>query len=490
MPEIYEEDTIDLREYWQALMRRKWIVIIIFIAAVVSAALASQFMTPIYEATTSIMVQDKNASMGQLSFLEGAGVVSKNVNQNYVEVLKSRTLALRAAEMMGRHYDPNSAELAAFRNSIAIQLVSGTDAIRIKVQSPDRNEARDIANTLVEAFIEHNQEVNTEEARSARFFIEDQLKGVEADLRKAEDELRSFKEKEKVVAPSEEGKAILTRLTELEKAKAETTVTMNEAQRQLDEYRKKLKAEQPTTVASTTISNNPLFSQYKVRLADLETQLVITEQQYTSDHPRVAAIKAEIASVRAQMDKEVERIVSSETMAANPNYQTMLGQTIRLEVDIAAQQAKQKALDSQIGQVEKSLTTLPDKEVKLTRLMRNQSVLESVFLLLKNKYEEYKITEAVKASGVQRLDEAITPQSPVKPRKKMNVAIAGFLGLFVGVGMVFMLEFLDTTLKTAEDIERYMELPVLGRIPMVDGNGDKRSGRRRRRRQRMKVFDF
>jgi capsular polysaccharide biosynthesis protein len=103
-----------------------------------------------------------------------------------------------------------------------------------------------------------------------------------------------------------------------------------------------------------------------------------------------------------------------------------------------------------------------------------------MYLLLKNKYEEYRIAEAVKAAGVTVIDRAITPRSPVKPKKKLNVAIGGFLGVFVGLGLVFVLEFLDTTLKSAEDVERWLELPVLGRIPEVDVR-QLRSSRRSRR---------
>ncbi len=142
------------RERRRTLIRRKWTLIVIFAAGVINAVVVSQFMTPIYEATASILVQDKKASISQLGFREGAGMANKNLNQNCVEVLKSRTVALRAAEMMGRHYDPNSKALAAFRSSISIQLLSGTDIIRIKAQSSDPHEARDIANALSIAFSE------------------------------------------------------------------------------------------------------------------------------------------------------------------------------------------------------------------------------------------------------------------------------------------------------------------------------------------------
>jgi capsular polysaccharide biosynthesis protein len=228
MAEYLEEETIDLRELGQAIWRRKWIVIAMFLASVVGAAIASQFMTPIYEAATTVMVQDSGGG-GQLAFLDGMGaVVGKNKNQNYVEILKSRTLAMRTAQALGLDYDVHSSAFAGFRNNITVQLVQGTDAIRIKVQHPDPQQAQLTANTLVDTFMNLNQEVNTEDARSAREFIGEQLKIVEADLRKAEEELRRFKEQEKVVAPSEEARAVLNRLSSLESSKAEAQVALDQ----------------------------------------------------------------------------------------------------------------------------------------------------------------------------------------------------------------------------------------------------------------------
>jgi succinoglycan biosynthesis transport protein ExoP len=483
-PEYFEEDSIDLLEMWHAVLRRKWMIIAIFMAAVIAAGVFSQLVTPIYEATTTVMIQDQSGA-GQFAIFEAFGGAGKNVNQNYIEVLKSRTLAERAMEKLG--YDREVVSLAEFRNSISVQLVTGTDAIRIKVQHTDPQVATDRANAIVAAFMELNQEVNSEEARSARVFIEDQIKAVEKDLEKAEDVLREYKEKEKVFAPSDEAKTVLSRLNELEKAQAEATVELTQIKLKLDELHKRLQEEAPTTITSTTVTNNPMVSQYRTRLFELESQLTAIEAQYNPDYPRIATLKTEIAGVTERLTQEVERIVSSETHAVNPNYQTLASQIVTLEVNQVAEKARQEALSSQIKQVEKDLANLPGKEVELTRLMRNQSVLEEMYMLLRSKHEEYRITEAVQAAGISIVDKAVAPNSPVKPKKKQNVAIAGMLGLMIGVGLTLLIEFLDTTLKTPEDIERYLGIPVVGSIPVFDANGQSKHRRKSHRSRRSPV---
>jgi capsular polysaccharide biosynthesis protein len=103
--------------------------------------------------------------------------------------------------------------------------------------------------------------------------------------------------------------------------------------------------------------------------------------------------------------------------------------------------------------------------------------------MLRSKYEEMRISEAMKVSGIYVVDEAIVPTTPVKPRKLLNTAIAGILGLFVAVGIAFILEHMDTTFKTLEEVERAVSAPILGVIP------DFTSVQRKRKRQGHKPQD-
>ncbi|NMA61587.1 MAG: lipopolysaccharide biosynthesis protein, partial [Firmicutes bacterium] len=82
--------------------------------------------------------------------------------------------------------------------------------------------------------------------------------------------------------------------------------------------------------------------------------------------------------------------------------------------------------------------------------------------------EETRITEVMQTADVQVIDSAILPQRPVKPRIKLTIAIGAVLGMFLGVGIAFLVEFMDTTVKTKEDAEKLLGIPVLGQIPDFD----------------------
>lgn len=461
------DETLDLRELTRALFRRKGIIMLMVIVSVVTAFVASSRMPRIYEASTTILVKDPSGSAERF-FLEGIQGIGRNQISNYVEILRSRTLAKRAAAALGNNWDEHDPEFAAFRRSISIQPVSGTEAIRISVQGEDQVRVSGVANAVANAFIEFSREMNQTEASSARLFIEEQLAVVEAQLRQAELALQRYREEERVLNPTEETRILLGRSTELETRYAETQLAYDEATRRLAEIRRRLEAEDQTLVSSTTISNNPMINTLRGSIFSLEAELAGLRNQYSDEHPQVLSVKAKIAEAERQLSAEVERMVSNETRTFNPIYQSLLVELTTLETESVLYTSRLEALETQMQLAEQRLDGLPEKEVTLARLIRDQSVAEQIYLLLRNTYEEVRITEAMKTADVMVVDPSIVPKNPIKPRVSLNVAIAAFLGLFVGVGLAFVLEFLDTSLKSAEEAEAFLELPVMGRIPLQD----------------------
>lgn len=461
------DETLDLRELVKALLRRKWIIILMVIVSVATAWFASSRMPKIYEAQTTVLVKDPRSS-GEALFLQGLTGLNADKLQNYVELVRSRTVAERAAASLGHDWDVYDSAFAKFRESISVQLVTGTETIRISVQGENPSEASRTANAMAQAFIEFSRDMNRTEATSARVFIEEQLQVVEEQLRGAEEALQLYREEERVLNPSEESRIILQRVTDLETRYAETELAYAETLRRLQEIRTRLSAEDATLVTSTTISNNPMVTTYRSTIFQLETELAGLLNQYTEQHPQVQAVRAKIAEAERQLSTEVERIVSNETRTFNPIYQSLLAELTTLETESVLYESRLQALDVQIGITDGRLEGLPEKELKLARLIRDQSVAEEIYLLLRNRYEEIRITEAMQTADVMVIDPSIVPQRPIKPRRMLNIAIAGFLGIFVGVGLAFTLEFLDTSLKSAEEVESFLELPVMGRIPLTD----------------------
>lgn len=464
-PEVVD-DEIDLREYLGVLWRRRWLIAGVTAVSALAAVLMTRAATPLYEATTTALIRP-NATGVALQQSPAALLLagSRPSLQNYVELLKSRTVMERVARHLYGPYGATPEQVERLRQAISVQPVTNTDTVRISVRLPDPDEARQVANAVVESFAEFNREMNQLEARSALAFIESQLRQVQENLRTAENALLSYKEANRLVEPSQQAKAAVDKLADLEKMRAATQIALRESATRIAQLRAQLEKQVPTLVTSTTIASNPLIQSYKLRLSDVEARISAARQSLAPNHPQLVALEAEAAQLRHLMSQEVERVVSAQTETLNPIYQGLVQELIGLEVDQLAQQARSEAIQRLVAQEEAALLALPARELELARLAREQRVNEELYVMLRTRYEELRIQEASVIADIRTIDPAVRPESPVSPRPLLNLSVAIFLGLFAGVVAAFVLEFMDTSVKSEEELERLAGAPVLGRIP-------------------------
>ncbi len=360
--------------------------------------------------------------------------------------------------------------LSSLEKRLTIQAVQGSDILKVSMQSTDPAEAQEFVNNLTDIFINWNRHYRQEDRRSARLFIEEQLLTVADSLEIAEKKLQSFKEQAGFVSPSQETLARVNQLAELEAKLGDVKIGRTEITERINQARAKLQEQEETLISSTTISDNRFVTEYRARLADLEIALAGAGEKYTARHPSVLALQAEIEDVKGKLTKEVERVIGTETRTINPPlHRELYGSIITQEVELMALQAREAALRSLVAVNEDKLSELPAKELELARLMRDTKVLEELYIMLRTRNEETRIAEAMQTADVQVIDTAVLPLNPIKPRIKLNIAISGgVLGIFLGVGTAFLWEFMDNTIKTKEDVERLLQLPVLGEIPDFD----------------------
>jgi succinoglycan biosynthesis transport protein ExoP len=457
-----EMEEMDLREYWDIIVKKRGIVAIVFIVTVLAVTVYSLLATPIYEAFTTVIVRESGLSM-QSMFLEGVmgGTGTANTAQNYMQIMKSRTILEQVSNILG------SEDLTprALEKAITVQPIQGSDVLKISMESPEPELAQRTVNTLADVFINWNTLYQRDDRRTARLFIEVQLEGAAENLRLAEEELKAYKERERVFSLADETVAKIAQVSQLEANLTETQIAIQEVQERIGQVRASLEREDETLISSTTIAQNTFVTEYRRRLSDLEIRLSSAREKYTDRHPTIISLLAEIEDVKAKLAEEVQRVIGTETMSVNPVHRQLYGNLIDLEVQTMGLHARETALLTLIAEQEKELDLLPTRELELARLMRNAKVMEELYLLLRTRYEEARISEVMQTADVQVIDDAILPENPVKPRVKLNIAIGIVLGLFLGVGLAFLLEFMDNTINDQDDVERWLGLPVLAQIP-------------------------
>ena len=235
------ETTIDLRDIIKVLKKRSKLIISTFFIFVVTAVIVSYMIAPTYEATTALRIkQAKGLANSLLGDITGGGSsATKQQMSTYAEILKSRTVVQQVIDetQKGKEKIPQYDD---FVKTITTQPVKDTEILNVKVQAGSPEEAQYIANELVAAFLERMTALVRSEQSKVREFIGERMESSKKELEKAETELQKYKQTQRIVAPADETRALIDKLSTLDKLDADNRVGMEASRAKLNSSEQQL----------------------------------------------------------------------------------------------------------------------------------------------------------------------------------------------------------------------------------------------------------
>lgn len=511
------EEEISLQDYIRVLRKRKWTIFAVTITAIIIVLIANFFMQPVYKTTTTVLLSKISSPQAIFGSAESSLLFGQaDEIETQIEILKSYSIAKGVAKklphdifkeaqaqnfarkietfrwlinvldilhlknfaasiLLGISDTSNNGEekttseeeaiILQVRKSITVNALKNTNIIEINSENINPQLASIIANGTASVFVEESRSINRSRATEAKRFIEEQLIEKETELKQAEEEKLEYKRQENILYLDEETKINIEQLANFQSQEIEANNQIVENKAQLAEVHRQLGKQAETYISSETITTNPAVRELQSQLTGLEIQLPTLLEKYSKGSPQVSEAEIKIRETKNKISEKVAEIVGSKVSTRNPIYQTLLAQVVTLETTLISLEAKKESLASSVKEYEDRLERLPDKELYLARLERAIKVSESTYIILLEKYQEARINEAMELGDIRVIDEARIPKYPIKPNKKLNLAIGGILGLMLGVMLTFFMEYMDNTIKTTEDVERILDLPILGVIP-------------------------
>ncbi|TKJ44699.1 hypothetical protein CEE34_10855 [Candidatus Aerophobetes bacterium Ae_b3a] len=515
-----------LEDYWRLIWKRKWVVILTVVVVTASAVTFSFLQTPIYEASTTLYLKKAKAGPEQIDIFGGVSLLATETEINtQIEILKSRTvleevarrLSLISTDSTDKKESGKKSELYEYlrnlltpilgkssqeenpeslsekapslRGSILVAPIRNTRLISLTASSDDPGLAQLIANTTAEVFIERDIGSRRRETMAALDFLSRETEKTKENLRQSEETLKEYKEKEGFAELSEKARLMVERLSKLESQHESTRISREELNNRLKEIRSQLEKVSKVWVSSTYISDNPLVQMLRSRLTDLEIRHAQASREFSSDDPQVTYIKAQIEETRKELKRNVETVVAGKTESISPVYTGLYTKLVSYETEVNALQAKEDALGSLAAEYEGEVSKLPQQELTLARLQRDQQVNSDLYAILVTAKNKAEIESASEIGTIEVVDPALKPTGPVKPKKKLNTLLGLIAGLIFGGGLAFFLEYADKTIKTEDEAKGLLNLPILGVIPRPGAGGrygytySQRSSKRKKRKE-------
>jgi len=467
---IKPEDIIEI------VLRRRWFIIIPFCLSMIVGIYLSITLPKIYRAGTLILVQAQRVPTNYVRSVISAGIESR-INTISQQIM-SRTNLEKIIEQFKLYSEPKHEKMymedkiedMRKRVSVNIRSRRGADAFVISYEDTHPERVMSIANTMATYFIDENLKVREAQAIGTSNL----LSNIRTRLEELEEALRVYRKRFMGELP-EQLETNLRILDRLQEQLIEKQQSLRNTKNMLIAFEKQM-AELHNMQNDFSIDSLVEFEAGdSTGLDKLRDQLSVLKTRYTDKHPDVMRIKRMIAELEAPSEEGSDQEISEgseEEVFSGDNYQDLqMAQRDEMTKEIKAIETDISKIQKQTTIHQKRVENTPKREQEILSLKRDYGNIKGTYdSLLKRKLEaEISVNMEKKQKGEQFrvLDPAKLPEKPIKPNMNRLFILVLAAGLAVGCGLVFLLEYFDTSFRRPEDIDSLIGLPVLAIVPSI-----------------------
>lgn len=483
----------DILAYLEVLRKRKWHLLFFLVAVVGLVTFYTLRQTKIYRATATLQIDPQAPRVlgRQVEAVTDLGTGSHWSNQEFYEtqyhILRSHEVAARvtALHSLGSNraflgvpedaevFEPVDDETAAgmLREIIVVEPVKDSRLVRVSVDHRDPALGRLLANALADAYVEYNRDVALESTVNARDWLFRQAEAWAKTLREAEQRVVDFMKANNLLSVSLEDQRnqIANEMDWVAERLAQTRFHRYHLEAKRAQIDAQIRRHGASGVSISEILDSGVIQAMKAKLFEKSLEQLALDADLLENHPLSRRMADEVSTIRRGIKSEVETILRA------------------IETDHGATVTYEQELQDRIDLLQAQALELGSKEMQHAQFRREKDNAEKIYNLIQQRSEETNLaTELSQVNNARVLDAALEPTAPILPRVKLNLALAIVIGLLGGIGLAFLLEALDTSVKTQEDVEKEIGVAFLGIIPTLahGGTSTARSRRARRRRRR------
>lgn len=475
-------DAPSLRDYLAIISKRRWVFLTFFAVVTVSATVWVWREPRIYRATTTLEMSLLTPKFTNIQDIgEGSSSMywqTKEFNETQFQIIRSRAVSQRVVDKLGlttdlaflgldRIKDPQlqhktmlaSDPVEQVQGMILVEPVKDSRVVRLSIEDTDPARAMRLTNAMADAYIDANLDRKLDATRAASVWLADQLDGLRGKLESSEVTLHEYKQDHDILTASiEDRQSIVSqRLVAFSDALTRVSVKRAEAEARrhgLDEAKRRAAAGDRAALEEIpAVAHSPVVNGLRSQLLALDGERVALRLRYLDKHPKLAEVEEKIAKLEAELRRSVENIVHIE----EHEYQEVVDTEHQLQGLIAG--AKRESFE------------LNRREIDFNHLKREQDNNQRLYDIVLQRLKEAELLGHQATNNVSVLDRARLPGTPVKPNRKAVVMLAVILGLLGGIALSLFFEYLDNTMKTQDDIEKFLGLSFLGIVPSIREQG-------------------
>jgi len=444
---------LNLEEYWQVILRRRWIIVFCAISMGVFSWLFTWVNQPppLYSSSASVKIEPASNLTDVL--IRGGVYRPGDDMSTHLAVIESYALMERVAKRIGvipqeltseeiRANPDYIDEIIGLKDGITASQDGDSGILTISVVSTSAEFARDLAQAVAEEFRVFNIEEKNKRVFEAKKFIQQQLVVVGDRLKKAEEAVRDYRQLHNLSLTTADSEVMSRVISDMEQEYRQAVARLNDLAFALKQLRQRIQRGGWDYQAVTVSGNvSTYFDELNKRLVQMALKRTELATDFTDEHPQVRELRQQASDILESMVSELDK-------------------------QVGLTQRRIQDLQTSMDEAERKYQGLPEQALELQRLKRTVRINEELFDLLEKKYQEVLIQEAEKVQEVTLVRPAMLSYMRVNPVRTAQTAMAGLiLGLVLGLIIALILEAMDTSVGTIEEVESFLEVPVVGFVP-------------------------
>jgi polysaccharide biosynthesis transport protein len=444
---------VHLKDYLRLLRKHRWLILAVFIVTAVTGTIWTFLQTPIYQASATVLIEPElpkvlniqevtSPGSGTLEYYrtQYALMTSRPVLQNAVEALKrnGRTAALAA---LGEGTDPRYKP-----GLLSIEPVRNTQLVLVQFQHANPSIAAEVATAVAQAYVKYNLDMKLKGTRDALTWLNEQMSGLRGKVEESSTALQNYRVKSGILGIQEQRALTAQKAQEVNRAHLEAQAQRLSIEAKLGALNR-IATDQAGAESLSTSIDDPLIRRMKTEMAELQVQRSKLLQTYKERHPEVLKVDAQIQQLSQRMDADIKkalRALDTEYKVAKAREDSLLGSVNRLRAE---------------GQ------QLNEKEIQYGALQREQDSNQQLYEAVLKRVKETGVQGGLDSNNARVVEEAVPPGWPIRPRRQLALLMSIVIGIGLGIAAAMTVEYLDTSVKSPDDIERALGLPVIAIVP-------------------------
>jgi polysaccharide biosynthesis transport protein len=400
--------------------------------------------------------------------------VAQPMNQEIVkteaDIVKSREVVAEAVRRLGITPETGSMDelIDGLQRGLTVTQTPGTNILQINFLGRQPERAARMVNAITDVYLDHHNRVYRREGMFD--FYNEQLRILETQMKQAQARLRRYLARNSVVDVDEEIKLLSEDQVEQDKGLRAHLAKISALQRKLDHVHGQLGRTPARVSYAEEYQSNPTVQTYKNKLAELEIARAHVVQNYLESDRHVRDLDLQMADVRRELAKEEDRILAKQTVRTNELHTELQRNVFSIEAMLTDAKARRPALQRRLKTTQKRLRRLRDLRFTIANLQQQADQKKYAFDLYWKKHEEARAVEAMAGQSMVSVSVVQHATAPLEPENGLLMPL--LLGLIGGLGlataMAVGVEYLNRRLRFEEEVERYLELPVLAVIPDLE----------------------